>query len=258
MLGIISAGLNGLRSYMTKMDQVANNIANVSTVGFKKGVAELTDLAYQPLTYQDPYGPGATQSPIGSGARVGAVKKDLSPGPPVQTGRALDLYIDGDGFFEVLLPSGQRAYTRDGSFSIDSQGHLVNAQGLRISSSVELRGANLEEVRVSPEGIVTASDAAGNEQVLGEIFLFLADNPLGMLSIGNNLYQLTLASGAARQATPGVNNAGVFRQRFLEGSNVNLVQEIPEIITALRAHQLNTKTIQLADEMWALANNLRR
>lgn len=258
MLGIINSGLSGLRAFTTKLDQAASNIANVSTVGYKKGVAELADLVYQPLTYHDPQSPTALGAPIGSGSRVGAIRKDLVAGPPVRTDRVLDVYIEGDGFLEVILPSGQRAYTRDGSLSLDSQGQLVNAQGLRINSSVNLAGADPNQTRVSPEGVLSVTDANGNEQMLGQIFLFSVDNPLGMTSIGDNLYQLTVASGAARRVAPGTNNSGCFRQQFLEGSNVNLVQEIPETITALRAHQLNAKTIRLADDMWALANNLRR
>lgn len=249
----------GLDAQQTRMSVVANNLANTNTTGFKRDRANFEDLLYQQLRQPGGATSAQTQLPsglqLGTGVRVVSTVKDFEQGNPQQTGRALDVMINGRGFFEVRMPDGTPAYTRDGSFQINSEGELVTASGFPIEPGIQVpEGA--QSMTVGNDGTVSVQ-MAGQAQALEIGMLTISDfiNPAGLQARGQNLYLETTASGPAQNGTPGLAGLGTLEQGALEGSNVNVVEELVGMIETQRAYEMNAKAISTTDSMLGYLNN---
>jgi flagellar basal-body rod protein FlgG len=243
----------GLDAQQTNLDVISNNLANVSTNGFKKQKAVFEDLLYQ--NYRQP---GASTSPqtivpsglsLGVGVRPIANVRNFTQGALQQTNNALDLAINGNGFFVINQPDGTQAYTRDGNFQVDNQGQIVTSNGNVLAPGIVLP-ANTIDTTISSDGIVSVR-VAGQvaPQQLGQLQLATFINSAGLLPTGQNLFLETAASGAPQLNTPGQNGAGVLNQRFLEASNVNIAEELVTMIQTQRAYETNAKVISTSDAM---------
>lgn len=262
MIRSLYTAATGMAAQQVNMDVTANNLANVNTTGFKKSRADFQDLLYQTIRT-----PGATQAQgvqvptgvqVGLGTRLAATQKIFTPGDIQATGNKLDVMIEGEGFFEVRLPSGDTAYTRDGSFKKDSQGRLVTSDGYPVQPDITLP-AEAKEISIGEDGTVSATIAGQSApQDCGQIQLVKFLNQSGLQSQGRNLYSKTDASGEAIAGTPGQDGLGTLAQGYVEMSNVKVVDEMVSMIVAQRAYEVNSKSIQTADEMLNIANNLRR
>ena len=252
----------GLDAQQTRMAVVSNNLANVSTTGFKKGRAVFEDLVYQNVRQaggqqaQDAEMPSGLY--LGTGARVVATEKMFTQGNIQQTENAFDLAILGRGFFQIQLPDGTVSYTRDGSFQVNSDGQMVTSSGYQLQPNINIpQGA--QSVTVGRDGTVSVR-LPGQPEPVQVGLLQLADfiNPAGLEPLGENLFVETGASGPALEGNPGINGLGGLAQGSLESSNVNVVEELVNMIETQRAYEMNSKSIQTADEMMGIANNLRR
>jgi flagellar basal-body rod protein FlgG len=249
----------GLDAQQTRMTVIANNLANVNTNGFKRGRASFEDLAYQNVhqvggsTSQETMDPSGLS--VGTGSRIVATDRQFSQGSVNETGNQFDLMIQGRGFFQVLMPDGNLAYTRDGSFRIDAQGRMVTAAGFEIQPGITIPDGT-ESVSVGRDGTieVTIAGQTGTSQI-GTLQLADFINPAGLESRGGNLYLETVASGSPQVGTPGLNGIGSLMQHALEGSNVNVVEELVSMIEAQRAYEMNSKAISTSDEMLQFVNN---
>ena len=249
----------GLDAQQTRMSEVSNNLANTNTTGFKRDRANFEDLLYQQIRQPGGATSAQTQLPsglqLGTGVRVVSTSKDFQQGNPQQTGRALDVMVNGRGFFEVLLPDGSPAYTRDGSFQINAQGELVTNSGYPVQPGIQVpEGA--QSLTIGNDGTVSVT-MAGQAQALEIGSLTLTDfvNPSGLQAKGENLYVETTASGPAQNGTPGLNGLGSLVQGSLEGSNVNVVEELVSMIETQRAYEMNAKAISTTDSMLGYLNN---
>jgi flagellar basal-body rod protein FlgG len=243
----------GLDAQQTQMDVVANNLANVSTTGFKRSRAVFEDLLYQTLRQPGAQSSQQTQLPsglqIGTGVRPVATERIHTQGNLQQTGNQLDVAIEGAGFLQVLMPDGTLAYTRDGSLQTDAQGQLVTANGFPIQPSVTIP-ANAINVTIARDGVVSVTQAGASAPVqIGSLQLATFINPAGLQSLGGNLYQETGASGTPSTNVPGTNGSGVLTQNFVETSNVNVVEEMVNMIQTQRAYEINSKAITTSDQM---------
>jgi flagellar basal-body rod protein FlgG len=244
---------SGLDAQQTRMSVTANNLANVSTTGFKKGRASFEDLLYETVNQPGASSTQNTELPsgllLGSGVRTVATAKIFTPGSMVQTDSSLDMAIEGRGFFQVLMPDGSTAYTRDGSFSMNSQGQLVTSSGYQLDPAISVPAETLS-VTIGVDGTVSALVAGSAQPTqIGSVLLTDFINPQGLQASGQNLYKETVSSGAPQQGTPGLNGLGEIRQGSLEGSNVNVVEELVNMIETQRAYEMNSKAIQTVDEM---------
>jgi len=243
----------GLDAQQTNMDVTANNLANVSTNGFKRARAVFEDLLYQTLRQPGAQSSQQTQLPsglqIGTGVRPVATERIFTQGNLQQTSNPLDIAINGQGFFQILMPDGTTAYTRDGSFHVDSQGQLVTSSGFQVQPAITIP-ANALSITIARDGVVSVTKAgtAAPSQV-GSLQLASFVNPAGLQSRGENLYVETAASGTAGTNAPGSNGAGLLNQGYVETSNVNVVEELVNMIQIQRAYEINSKAIQTSDQM---------
>ena len=248
----------GLDAQQERMRVIANNIANVNTTGFKSDRANFETLAYQYITQ-----PGATSagddkytegSSLGSGVKLTGTSRSDTQGALNQTGNALDLAIQGNGFFQITQPDGTTAYTRDGNFSITAEGQMVTADGHALIPNIQIPdGAT--NITIGADGTVSATTASATEPVqLGKIQLASFTNPAGLKEVGDNLLTETTASGAPQQGDPGTDGRGSIEQGSLEASNVNVVEELVDMIETQRAYEVNSKMIKATDEMLQFAN----
>ena len=250
----------GLEAQQVKMDVVANNLANVSTNGFKASRAVFEDLLYQNMRQ-----PGASASPqnnlpsgmqVGVGVRPVATERLHTQGSLQQTDNSRDLAIEGRGFFQVLMPDGNFAFTRDGSFQIDQFGQMVTAGGYPLEPAITIPD-NALSVSISKDGIVSITEPGNNlSQDIGQLTLSSFVNPAGLQSMGENLYQETTASGPRNEGLPGLNGLGRLSQGYVETSNVNVVEEMVSMIQTQRAYEINSKAVQTSDEMLARLSQL--
>ena len=243
-------------------DVIANNLANVNTTGFKRSRADFQDLLYQTIRPAGTSNTAGAQIPVGiqvgHGVRPVAIQKMFAQGDYQETGNPLDMVIEGDGFFQVMIPDGNIAYTRSGSFKQNSQGQIVTSDGFLMKDQISIP-QDAQDVAITSDGTVqVVMPNQTNTQQLGVIELARFTNPAGLSDIGRNLYMPTAASGAPIAGTPGINGFGTIVQRSLEMSNVKVVEEMVNLIVAQRAYEINSKAIQTADEMLSIANNLRR
>lgn len=243
----------GLDAQQTQMDVISNNLANVNTNGFKRSRAVFEDLLYQTLRQPGAQSSQQTQIPsglqIGTGVRPVAAERIHTQGNLQQTGGALDLAINGAGFFPVLLPDGTTGYTRDGSFQTDNQGQLVTANGFVVQPPITIP-ANALSVTVGRDGVVSVTQPGVAAPVqVGALQLTTFINPAGLQSQGENMYVETASSGTPSAGVPGLNGAGVLNQGYVETSNVNVVEELVNMIQTQRAYEINSKSIQTSDQM---------
>ncbi|GGO84909.1 flagellar basal-body rod protein FlgG [Marinobacterium nitratireducens] len=253
MNGALFVAKTGLSAQDTSLKVISNNLANVSTVGFKKDRAVFEDLLYQikrqpgAQSAQDSQLPSGLQ--LGSGVRVVGTHKQFSTGDLQITEEPLDVAINGRGFFQVVQPNGDLAYTRNGQFQINSDGQLVTAEGFLLEPAITIPDEVLN-LSIGLDGTVQATVAGDpNPQDLGQLELADFVNPQGLEAIGQNLFVETAASGAPQLAIPGEAGTGLLQQGTLEGSNVNAVEELVNMITTQRAYELNSRVISTADEM---------
>ncbi len=249
----------GLDAQQTRLSVISNNLANVSTTGFKQSRAVFEDLLYQNLrqvggqTSEDTRLPSGLM--LGTGTRVVATEKIHTQGNIENTGKSLDIAIDGQGFFPILLPDGTQAYSRDGSFMVSDQGQLVTASGYELQPGITLP-ADTQSITIGIDGVVSAQlQGQASPANVGNIQLANFVNPTGLQPIGENLYVESAASGAAQEGSPGQSGLGRLRQGSLEGSNVNIVEEMVSMIETQRAYEMNSKLIATADGMLQYLNN---
>ena len=243
----------GLDAQQTQMDTISNNLANVSTTGFKRSRAVFEDLLYQNLRQPGAQSSQQTQIPsglqIGTGVRPVATERIHIQGNLQQTSNKLDVAINGDGFLQVQMPDGSINYTRDGAFQTDSQGQLVTANGFPIQPGVTIP-ANATSVTIGLDGTVSVTQPGVVAPVqIGSLQLATFINPTGLQSQGSNLYAETASSGAPTTNVPGTNGAGSLTQGYLETSNVNVVEELVNMIQTQRAYEINSKAITVSDQM---------
>jgi flagellar basal-body rod protein FlgG len=247
------AAKTGLDAQNTRMAIISNNLANINTTGFKAGRAAFQDLMYQNIrqvgaqsTQNTQYSTGLT---LGTGTRIVATEKDYSQGSVKQTNGALDLSVNGRGFFQITLPDGTISYTRDGTFSLDNQGNVVTASGFPLQPAINIP-AGTQSVTVGADGTVTATSATNpNGTKIGQIQLADFINEEGLQPTGNNLVVESAASGAPQVGTAGSNGLGTIAQGSLETSNVNSVTELVSMIECQRSYEMNSKAISSTDEM---------
>lgn len=243
----------GLDAQQTQMDVISNNLANVSTSGFKKSRAVFEDLLYQNIRQVGAQTSQQSQSPsglqLGTGVKPVATERIFTQGNLQQTSNDKDIAIQGQGFFQILLPDGTTAYTRDGSFQIDNQGQLVTASGFPVQPAITIP-ANAQSLSVGRDGVVsiTTPNSTATTQI-GQIQLATFINPAGLQGKGENLYVETTASGNPNTNTPGTNGAGLLSQGYVETSNVNVVEELVSMIQTQRAYEINSKAITTSDQM---------
>lgn len=249
-----------MESQQLNLDVISNNLANVNTTGFKKSKAE-----FQELLYQTTRAPGADQGSgnilptgiqIGQGSRAVATERIFTNGDLTQTGEQLDVAVQGDGFFEVQMPDGTLAYTRDGGFKTSADGRIVTSDGLPLQAGFQPVPAGTTNITIGAQGNVTYTGANGTTSFQVQLVRFA--NPAGLESMGSNLYKETAASGTPQLGTPGANGFGTLNQGYLELSNVKVVEEMVNLIMAQRAYEVNSKAVQAADEMMQQSNNLKR
>ncbi len=253
------AAKTGLDAQQTRMTVVSNNIANVNTTAFKRGRAVFEDLLYQNVRQAGAQSSQDTQLPtglyLGTGVRVVATEKLYSQGSVSNTGENLDLAIQGRGFFQVLMPDGTLAYTRDGSFQIDSQGALVTSGGYPVQPPVTIPD-NAVSVTIGTDGTISAGVVGQTTpQVIGQLQIADFINAPGLQPRGENLVSETAASGTPQLGTPGLNGLGTLLQGSLESSNVNVVEELVAMIETQRAYEMNSKSISTTDQMLGYLTN---
>ena len=253
---------SGMKAQQMQVDTIANNIANVNTVAFKKNELAFRDMFYQ--TYREPGAPTGQQrmSPtglqVGSGAEIASSLKIYSQGEIQPTSAPFDMAIVGQGFFKVLLNSGDVRYTRDGSFRPDGNGVLVTAEGYQLEPPVRIPSDAIETT-ISEDGSVSVRKSeGGTPELISTMSLFRFANPTGLKAVGGNLYVPTDSSGAAQQQSPGTTGTGTIKQQAIERSNVTVVDELVGLIMAQRNYEVNRRAIRVSDEMLQQVNNLIR
>ena len=262
MMRALYSATNGMLGQQLQIDVTSNNISNVNTFGYRKERAEFADLFHQVLQYAGTSTSETTLSPtgmeVGLGVRPTSIQKIFSQGNFKETEQVLDIAIQGNGFFQIELPDGTIAYTRNGAFKRDDEGNVVNDQGYLLVPNITLP-EDLRELTIGTDGTVTAVVGNGTEVTeLGQIETVNFINPAGLHALGDNLFLNTNASGDPIIGTPGLNGFGELRQGFVETSNVKLVEEMTDLIVGQRAYEANSKSIQTADSMLQIVNQLKR
>jgi flagellar basal-body rod protein FlgG len=260
MIRALWTAATGMETQQTNMDVIANNLANVNSAGFKKSRADFQDILYQTVKIA-----GASSAPgveiptgvqVGLGSRVAAVQKIFTTGDIQQSGNDLDLAIEGSGFFQVSMPNGETAYTRAGAFKKDSTGRMVTSDGYPLSPEIVIPD-NATQISIGQYGTVEVFlDGESAPTEVGTIELTRFSNPAGLSAQGHNLYSETPTTGAPSVGIPGENGFGSLAQGFLEGSNVNIMEEMVNMIAGQRAYEINSKAIKTADDMLQMTNNL--
>jgi flagellar basal-body rod protein FlgG len=262
MMRALNTATTGLISQQLNMDVVANNLANVNTHGFKKARADFQELLYQTLQVAGTQTELGTQEPtslqVGLGVRPVATERIFTQGSLESTDNPLDMAVEGDGFFQVVQENGEVAYTRTGVFNRDSLGNVVTPDGLPLEPAITIPDDTVS-ITISKTGVVSVlTGGSATPSQVGQVQLARFANPAGLNSLGDNLYAPTDASGDAVVGIPGDTSFGTVAQGFLEGSNVNIAEELVNMIVGQRAYEINSKAVQTADEMLQMANNMRR
>ncbi len=251
----------GLDAQQTNMAVISNNLANVSTTGFKRDRAAFVDLMYQNIRQVGANSTQETELPsglmIGTGVRTVATMKQHSQGNLTQTGNTLDVAIEGKGYYQILHPDGTIVYTRDGSFSMNQEGKVVTPNGYALEPAITIP-TNTVSITIGSDGVVSALTSGSTTPTqVGQIELANFANAQGLEPLGNNLFRETVASGAPITANPGSDSLGTLQQGFLESSNVNVVEELVNMIQTQRAYEMNSKSISTSDAMLSyLTNNV--
>lgn len=259
----LNTAASGMKAMQTKVDVLANNLANVTTTGYKRDRADFADLIYQQLRRPGLLTPAANRTPtgieIGNGVQLTAVAKEFDQGAPQHTGDPLHMTIIGNGFFQIEVEQGQIVYTRDGTFTRDSDGNIVTQQGYKLEPNIVLP-QNAVDVEITTDGRVLIREERGqNPQELGQIQIARFPNPRGLEAIGNNLWRADpAATGPVEVGNPADQDYGIIKGRFLEASNVDVVQSMVDLIKAQRAYEFNADAIRSSDQMLQQASALVR
>lgn len=260
MIPALFTATTGMIGNQLYVDTIANNIANVNTVGFKKDRVEFQDLLYQQLRPAGAEFVAGSTVPsgieIGLGTRPVSIAKIFKQGDFVNTGNQLDTAIEGAGFFKVIMPDGTTAYTRDGSIKLDSEKNFVTADGYKFDPNIVIPDETVT-ITIGSDGTITALNQAGTSTNVSQLTIAMFKNPQGLKSLGKNLLAQTPASGDPSPVAPGTAGSGTLSQGFLELSNVQVVEEMVSLILAQRAYEMNSKAIQVSDSMLQTANQLR-
>ncbi|WP_437884218.1 flagellar basal-body rod protein FlgG [Pseudomonas sp. LRF_L74] len=258
MISALWVAKTGLSAQDLNLTTIANNLANVSTTGFKRDRAEFQDLLYQvrrqpgAQSTQDNELPSGLQ--LGTGVRIVGTQKDFTEGSLETTDQPLDMAINGDGFFQITMPDGTISYTRDGTFHLNSDGQIVTANGMPLEPAIVVPD-DTQTFTVGEDGTVSVTTTGSSAvTTIGNIEVAKFINPAGLQPLGNNLFAETAASGAPQTGTPGLNGLGTVLQNTLETSNVNTVEELVDMITTQRAYEMNSKVISAADSMLSFIN----
>ncbi len=261
MLRAFSTSATGMTAQQTMVDMIANNLANINTTGFKRSQVAFQDLLYIKLKDAGAEVVSGLKSPsgleIGSGVRTAATIKVFTSGELQNTGRPRDIAISGDGFIQVSTPSGDIMYTRDGSLQTNADGELVTSSGFRIEPAISIP-TDYASIDIGKDGGVNITDSSGTQSVVGTIELARFPNPAGLSSEGENLWSQTDASGTPTTGTAGDSGFGTIQSGFLEKSNVQMITELVNLITAQRAYETNSRAIRAGDEMLRQANQIAR
>ena len=260
MLRALYSAAAGMESQQMNLDVISNNLANVNTTGFKDSKLQFQDLLYQTTRAAGSQQGGGNDLPgslqVGQGAVPVATERVFTQGDLSQTGGNLDLAIQGSGFFQVQMPDGTLAYTRDGAFKTNAEGQVVTSDGYPVQGGFQPVPSGTTNITISASGAVTYTTASGITS--SQIQLANFNNPGGLQAIGQNLYTETEASGTPQLSEPTQNGMGELQQGYLELSNVSVVQEMVNLILAQRAYEVNSKAVQAADQMMQDSNNLER
>jgi flagellar basal-body rod protein FlgG len=262
MIRALYTAASGMSAQQTNIDNVAHNLANVNTTGFKKSRVEFEDLVYDQTKV--PGAPTSTtnETPVGLetglGVRAVATSRNFGRGNLKATNGPLDIAIEGDGFFQIQLPNGEIGYTRSGSFHLNADGAIVTAEGYQLEPQISIP-PNATSISISKDGIVSVlvPGTVGSQQV-GSLEIASFQNPAGLLATGGNLFQQTTASGEPQVGAPGEDSRGTLAQGFTEDSNVSVVEEMVNMILGQRAYEANSRVIRAADEMLAQVNTIVR
>ncbi len=260
MLRALQNAATGLEAQQARISNIANDLANVNTDGYKRTDTEFHDLMYE--TVKEPGGALGAQSrsPVGiqfgMGVKVGASHKNFESGPAKMTYRPYDLMIDGSGFFPVLTPQGEVAYTRAGAFQVDGQGLLQLSNGAKMIPSITIP-QQATNIIISHSGEVIAHLPGGEEATLGQIQVVTFQNPQGLMAMGEGLYKSSGSTGTPQQGIPGENGFGSLQQGALEASNVNVANSMVDMITTQRAYEMGTKLMGVADQMLSATVNIK-
>jgi len=255
----LRAAATGMMAQQTRTEVIANNLANVNTAGFKRSRAQFEDLLYQTIQGQQVIGSTEAETlpavQVGRGTRLSGVQRLHEQGPIEQTGRNLDVAIEGEGFYQIQLPNGELGYTRDGSFKVSAQGALVTSSGYAVQPGISIpEGA--QTVTIGADGVVTVQLAGQSSPTqVGTVQLVDFINPAGLQPRGENLLLESAASGPAQTGTPGLNGLGTVIQGSVESSNVNVVEELVNMIETQRAYEMNSKAIATTDQMLEYVTN---
>jgi flagellar basal-body rod protein FlgG len=252
MLKAFSTAATAMEAQQRMVDVTANNLANINTNGFKRSQVDFQDLLYVKIRASGTEVASGVSAPsgleLGSGVRVASTIKVFTGGEPQNTNRPLDVAISGEGFLQVSLPGGELRYTRDGSMQVNADGQLVNTSGYAIEPSISIP-TDAISIDIAKDGGVNVTDSAGTVSVVGNIELARFPNPPGLSSEGDNMFAESVASGTATTGTPGDSGFGTIQSGFLEKSNVQMITELVNLITAQRAYETNSRAIRAADEM---------
>jgi len=262
MMRSLYTAATGMIAQQLQIDVTSNNIANVNTIGYKKGRAEFADLMYQTMQYAGAATSSTTMSPtgmdVGLGVRPTSIQKSFTQGNFKETGNDLDMVISGNGFFQIQMPDGTTAYSRNGSFKLDGNGTVVTADGYPLMPQLVVP-ADATKVSIAQDGTVSVLQPGQTAlQQIGQIETASFVNPAGLHALGDNNYINTTASGDAIVGVPGLEGRGGIRQGFVEMSNVQLVEEMTDLITGQRAYEANSKAILTSDEMLSIVNGLKK
>jgi flagellar basal-body rod protein FlgG len=262
MIRALYTAASGMNAQQTNIDNVAHNLANVNTTGFKKARVEFEDLVYQEIRAAGASASSTTEAPIGLevglGTRAVATSRNFSTGNMRSTSAPFDIAIQGEGFFQVTMPDGSTAYSRAGNFHLDAQGLLVTNEGYSVEPQITIP-PNATTVSISRDGIVSAVIAGQSAaEQLGTLEIANFANEGGLRPLGGNLFAATTASGEAETGAPGVDGRGTLTQGFLEDSNVSVVEEMVNMIIGQRAYEANSRVVRAADEMLSQVNSLVR
>jgi flagellar basal-body rod protein FlgG len=262
MIRSLFTAATGMNTQELNVNVIANNLANVNTVGFKRSRPEFQDLLYQNLRVAGTLSDAGNQVPtgiqLGLGSKPTAIQKIFLQGDFTQTQNPLDMAIQGRGFFQISQSDGTIAYSRAGSFKLDNSGQIVTADGLRMEPNITIPPDSLN-IAIDPEGTVSVTQAGATAPtVVGTIQTATFQNDAGLQALGFNLFRETDASGTPTIGNPGQDDRGTVQQGFLELSNVSVVEEMVNLIAAQRAYEVNSRTVQTSDELLQIANNMKR
>ncbi|MBK9131113.1 MAG: flagellar basal-body rod protein FlgG [Gammaproteobacteria bacterium] len=249
----------GLDAQQTRMAVISNNLANANTTGFKAGRPVFEDLLYQNVRQVGAQSAQDSQLPtglsLGTGVRTVATEKLFTQGSTVETGNSLHMAIQGRGFFQILMPDGTQAYTRDGTFHADAQGQMVTSSGYVLQPAITIPD-NAQSITIGQDGVVSVTTPGNSTPTqVGSVLLADFINPSGLQPIGQNLFLESASSGAAQTGTPGLNGVGTLAQGSIESSNVNVVEELVNMIEAQRTYEMNSKAISTVDNMLQYVTN---